>query len=78
ALAGLEGLAPGSQRPNARAVTTRLALAMQGALLCRFSAPEVADAFCASRLGDDALPGFGTAEFPRAHVDLLIHRFRYR
>jgi putative acyl-CoA dehydrogenase len=78
ALAGLEDLAPGSPRPNARAVTTRLALAVQGALLCRFSVPEVADAFCASRLGGGALPGFGTAEFPRTNVDLLIHRFRSR
>jgi ATP-dependent DNA helicase RecQ len=37
---------------NARRVVEDLALALQGSLLLRHAPPEVADAFCASRLGD--------------------------
>jgi putative acyl-CoA dehydrogenase len=33
---------------------------MQGALLVRHAPPAVADAFCASRLGRDWAPTFGT------------------
>ncbi len=33
---------------------------LQGSLLVRFAPAEVADAFCASRLGGDAGAAFGT------------------
>ncbi|MFE4052170.1 acyl-CoA dehydrogenase family protein [Streptomyces sp. YIM B13518] len=58
-LADLEGV-----EGRARRLTERLALVLQGALLVRYAPPEVADAFCASRLGGDAGMAFGT--LPRA------------
>jgi putative acyl-CoA dehydrogenase len=33
---------------------------LQGSLLVRYAPPEVADAFCASRLGGDGGVAFGT------------------
>jgi putative acyl-CoA dehydrogenase len=49
ALADLAGRHP---HWNARRVVEELAVALQGSLLVRHSPPEVADAFCAGRLGD--------------------------
>ncbi|MFI9344606.1 acyl-CoA dehydrogenase family protein [Streptomyces sp. NPDC052773] len=54
-LADLEGV-----EARARRVVERLALVLQGSLLVRFAPPEVADAFCASRLGGDWGASFGT------------------
>ncbi|MGI5379067.1 acyl-CoA dehydrogenase family protein [Streptomyces sp. CA-251387] len=54
-LADLEGI-----EARARRLTERLALVLQGSLLVRFAPPEVADAFCASRLGGDGGAAFGT------------------
>ncbi|WP_405590905.1 acyl-CoA dehydrogenase family protein [Streptomyces sp. NBC_01092] len=54
-LADLEGI-----EARARRLTERLALVLQGSLLVRFAPPEVADAFCASRLGNDSGAAFGT------------------
>ncbi|PWI14638.1 DNA alkylation response protein [Streptomyces sp. Act143] len=54
-LADLDGV-----EARARRLTERLALVLQGSLLVRFAPPEVADAFCASRLGGDAGASFGT------------------
>ncbi|KUL23047.1 acyl-CoA dehydrogenase family protein [Streptomyces regalis] len=54
-LADLEGI-----EARARRLTERLALVLQGSLLARFAPPEVADAFCASRLGGDGGTAFGT------------------
>ncbi|MFF4832902.1 acyl-CoA dehydrogenase family protein [Streptomyces sp. NPDC001315] len=51
-LAGIEG--------RARRLAERLALVLQGALLVQYAPPEVADAFCASRLGGDWGAAFGT------------------
>jgi putative acyl-CoA dehydrogenase len=45
---------------QARRVTERMALVLQGSLLVRHAPPEVADAFCASRLGGDWGHAFGT------------------
>ncbi|MBT2414638.1 acyl-CoA dehydrogenase family protein [Streptomyces sp. ISL-12] len=45
---------------RARRLTERLALVLQGALLVRHAPPEVADAFCAARLGGDGGAAFGT------------------
>lgn len=54
-LADLDGI-----EGRARRLTERLALVLQGSLLVRHAPPEVADAFCASRLGGDAGTAFGT------------------
>ncbi|MEU8570444.1 acyl-CoA dehydrogenase family protein [Streptomyces pathocidini] len=54
-LADLDGI-----EGRARRVVERLALVLQGSLLVRFAPPEVADAFCASRLGGDWGGAFGT------------------
>ncbi|NUR01045.1 MAG: DNA alkylation response protein [Streptomyces sp.] len=51
-LNGIEG--------RARRLTERLALVLQGSLLVRYAPPEVADAFCAARLGGDGGAAFGT------------------
>jgi putative acyl-CoA dehydrogenase len=45
---------------RARRLVERLALALQGSLLVRHAPPEVADAFCASRLAGDGGRAFGT------------------
>ncbi|MCQ0025149.1 acyl-CoA dehydrogenase family protein [Streptomyces somaliensis DSM 40738] len=45
---------------RARRLAERMALVLQGALLVRWAPPEVADAFCASRLGGDRGAAFGT------------------
>ncbi|WP_062214176.1 acyl-CoA dehydrogenase family protein [Streptomyces sp. NBRC 109706] len=54
-LSDLEGI-----EARARRVVERLALVLQGSLLVRHAPPEVADAFCASRLGRDWGDNFGT------------------
>ncbi|MCX4904547.1 acyl-CoA dehydrogenase family protein [Streptomyces sp. NBC_00878] len=54
-LADLEGI-----EGRARRVVERIAVVLQGSLLVRFAPPEVADAFCASRLGGDWGTTFGT------------------
>jgi putative acyl-CoA dehydrogenase len=54
-LADLEGI-----EGRARRLVERMALVLQGSLLVRWSTPEVADAFCASRLGGDWGTAFGT------------------
>ncbi|MDX3850746.1 acyl-CoA dehydrogenase family protein [Streptomyces sp. AK02-01A] len=43
-----------------RRLVERMALVLQGSLLVRWAPPEVADAFCASRLGGDWGTAFGT------------------
>jgi putative acyl-CoA dehydrogenase len=54
-LADLDGI-----EARARRLVERMALVLQGALLVRHAPSEVADAFCASRLGGDAGAAFGT------------------
>ncbi|MEU0220857.1 acyl-CoA dehydrogenase family protein [Streptomyces sp. NPDC006265] len=54
-LADLDGV-----EGRARRLAERLALVLQGSLLVRFAPPQVADAFCAGRLGGDAGAAFGT------------------
>ncbi|MCW7942561.1 acyl-CoA dehydrogenase [Streptomyces hygroscopicus] len=54
-LADLEGV-----EARARRLVERIALVLQGALLVRYAPPEVADAFCGSRLGGDWGSAFGT------------------
>ncbi len=54
-LADLDGI-----ETRARRLTERFALVLQGSLLVRFAPPQVADAFCGSRLGGDGGSAFGT------------------
>lgn len=54
-LADLDGI-----EARARRLVERMALVLQGALLVRWAPSEVADAFCASRLGGDWGTAFGT------------------
>ncbi|KOV79485.1 acyl-CoA dehydrogenase [Streptomyces sp. NRRL WC-3618] len=54
-LADLDGV-----EGRARRLVERIALVLQGSLLVRFAPPETADAFCASRLGNDWGNAFGT------------------
>jgi putative acyl-CoA dehydrogenase len=54
-LADLDGI-----EARARRLAERMALVLQGSLLVRWAPSEVADAFCASRLGGDWGAAFGT------------------
>jgi putative acyl-CoA dehydrogenase len=57
-LLGLLGsLSPDAMEVSARRLAGRMAAVLQGALLVRFAPPEVADVFCASRLGGDGAGG---------------------
>ncbi|MEU3516104.1 acyl-CoA dehydrogenase family protein [Streptomyces sp. NPDC006654] len=69
-LADLEGA-----ETRARRLVERLATVLQGSLLVRFAPSAVADAFCASRLGNDWGSTFGTLP---ASLDLaaLVDRAR--
>ena len=51
---------PEGMEPRARRIVERMAKALQGSLLVRFSPPAVADAYFASRLDGDAGLAFGT------------------
>ena len=51
---------PEGLETRARRLVEGLALALQGSLLLRGAPPEVADAFCAARLGGDAGVHYGT------------------
>jgi putative acyl-CoA dehydrogenase len=63
---------PDAQR-QARRLTERLAVALQGSLLVRHSVPAVADAFCATRLAGDHGATFGTLP-PGVDVDAILAR----
>ena len=60
---------------RARRVVEKMALALQGSLLLRFSDPAVADAFCASRLGGDWGVAFGTLP-AGLRLDAVVERAR--
>lgn len=66
-LEGIEG--------RARRVVERMALVLQGALLVRHAPTEVADAFCASRLGGEWGAAFGTLP-TGAHLAAVVDRAR--
>ena len=66
-LAGIEG--------RARRLAERIALVLQGSLLVRYAPPEVADAFCASRLGGDSGAAFGTLP-PTLDLASVVERAR--
>jgi putative acyl-CoA dehydrogenase len=52
-----------------------MALVLQGALLVQHAPPEVADAFCASRLGGDWGAAFGTLP-PTLDLTSIVERAR--
>jgi putative acyl-CoA dehydrogenase len=60
AAAALPAMLTGVDPGQARRVVERMALVLQGSLLVRHAPAEVADAFCASRLGGDWGHTFGT------------------
>ena len=55
----------------ARRITETMALTLQASLMVRHSSPEAADAFCASRLGQDWGHAFGTLP-ASASMDAII------
>ncbi|KAA6211446.1 acyl-CoA dehydrogenase family protein [Streptomyces filamentosus] len=69
-LSDLEGV-----EARARRLAERLALVLQGALLVRWAPPEVADAFCAGRLGGEAGTAFGTLP-PAPGLRAVVERAR--
>ncbi|MET9522209.1 acyl-CoA dehydrogenase family protein [Streptomyces coeruleorubidus] len=69
-LADLEGV-----EGRARRLAERLALVLQGSLLVRFAPPQVADAFCAARLGGDGGAAFGTLP-PSLDLASVVERAR--
>ncbi|MFF9475543.1 acyl-CoA dehydrogenase family protein [Streptomyces roseolus] len=69
-LADLEGV-----EARARCLAERMALVLQGALLVRWAPPEVADAFCAGRLGGDSGAAFGTLP-PTLDLRAVVERAR--
>ncbi len=77
AAAALRGeLADGTDlEPRARAVVERLAVLLEASLLVRHAEPAVADAFCASRLGDGSSRAFGTLP-PGLDLTAVVERHR--
>jgi putative acyl-CoA dehydrogenase len=67
-------LVPGQVHEGvARRVVEAMALALQGALLVRHAPPAVADAFCATRLGDRPGLAYGAAD-AKIDSDAIIAR----
>ncbi|MEU6391099.1 acyl-CoA dehydrogenase family protein [Streptomyces sp. NPDC046939] len=60
---------------RARRLVERIALVLQGSLLVRYAPPEVADAFCAARLGGDGGAAFGTLPHTLA-LEEIVERAR--
>jgi putative acyl-CoA dehydrogenase len=51
-----------------------MAACLQGALLVRFAPPEVADAFCGSRLGTSYDGTYGTLTSPVTDLTSIVAR----
>ncbi|MEV6086159.1 acyl-CoA dehydrogenase family protein [Streptomyces parvulus] len=64
-----------SAEGRARLLAERLALVLQGSLLVRYAPPEVANAFCAARLGGDGGAAFGTLP-PTLDLASVVRRAR--
>jgi len=64
---------PSDVEVRARRLVEQMALVLQGSLLVRFAPPEVADAFCASRLGGDWGAAFGTLP-PSVDTRTIVER----
>jgi putative acyl-CoA dehydrogenase len=59
---------------DARRIAERLALVLQAALLVRHAPPEIADAYCAARLGDRWSANYGASEFGAGEADAILAR----
>jgi putative acyl-CoA dehydrogenase len=68
---------PSGAEAEARRIAEDLALALQGSLVVRHSPPEVADAFCASRLGGEGGRGYGTLPAGTS-FEAIVNRHRPR
>ncbi len=64
----------GSLESGARRLAGRMAACLQGALLVRFAPPEVADAFCGSRLGTSYDGTYGTLTAAAADLATIVAR----
>jgi putative acyl-CoA dehydrogenase len=64
----------GTLEGGARRLAGRMAACLQGALLVRFAPAEVADAFCASRLGTTYDGTYGTLTSPAADLRSIVER----
>ena len=64
----------GSLEVGARRLAGRMAACLQGALLVRFAPPEVADAFCGSRLGTSYDGTYGTLTSPVTDLAAIVAR----
>ena len=64
----------GSLEVGARRLAGRMAACLQGALLVRFAPPEVADAFCGSRLGTSYDGTYGTLTSPVTDLTAIVAR----
>ena len=73
-LAAMTGATDEGLRALARRLAGRMATCLQGALLVRFAPPEVADAFCGSRLGTSYDGTFGTLTSPASDLRAIVER----
>ena len=64
----------GSLEVGARRLAGRMAACLQGSLLVRFAPPEVADAFCGSRLGSSYDGTYGTLSTSAADLRTIVAR----
>ncbi len=66
-------LSQATSEAQARRLTEDMALVLQGALLVRWAPAAVADAFCATRLGDEGGKSFGVLP-QAADVSAILKR----
>jgi putative acyl-CoA dehydrogenase len=64
----------GSHEAGARRLAGRMAACLQGALLVRHAPPEVADAFCASRLGSSYDGTYGALSTSGSELRTIVER----
>jgi putative acyl-CoA dehydrogenase len=64
----------GSLEVGARRLAGRMAACLQGAVLVRFAPPEVADAFCGSRLGTSYDGAYGALTSPTTDLRAIMER----
>jgi putative acyl-CoA dehydrogenase len=64
----------GTAEVGARRLAGRMAACLQGALLVRFAPPEVADAFCGSRLGTSYDGTYGALTAPASDLRTIVER----
>ncbi|MEO5854025.1 MAG: acyl-CoA dehydrogenase family protein, partial [Nocardioides sp.] len=64
----------GGSEGSARRLAGAMAACLQGSLLVRFAPTEVADAFCASRLGTTYGGTFGALDVGQQTLSLLVER----